>query len=268
MKSYLEEAGQIQDLLNQGKAEQALQSVQNLISQHLGDPAVSLICSGTLIDCGTALGMIEPVDLGISLIEDMLENLSDLDGKDLATLHYNLSNGYATQASFFRESGDHNAAANAFQKQKYYLQAVLLQKEEVSPDLLPNVITNYANLLDCLGRTIEGVDYYYDCLKVAPNHAVAMGNCSYALRRLLNISFKHNPKLLYESWRLLKRACRLKNEVIELGGSHVLSYYLKNLDELEESISTLHPEGVQGLEEWIVGFDEMGVSHFCKNIKQ
>ena len=107
---------------------------------------------------------------------------------------------------------------------------------------------------------MEAVDYYYDCLKVAPDHAVAMGGCSYALRRLFNISIERNPKLLYEAWRLLKRACELKDEVVELGGSHVLSYYLKNLAELEEVISTLHPEGVQGLEEWITGFGEIHAS--------
>ena len=83
MKSYLEEAGQIQDLLNQGKVEHALQSARKLISRHPSNPAVSLICSGVLIDCGTALGVIEPVDLGISVIEDVLENLPDLTGKDL-----------------------------------------------------------------------------------------------------------------------------------------------------------------------------------------
>lgn len=257
MTSYLEAAEQIQNLLNQGKTEQALQNTKQLLTENPGNPAVHSLCSGLLIDCGTALGTPEPVNLGISLIEDILKNLPDLSGNHLVNLHYNLSNGYATQASLFREAGDFEAAAKAFQNQKYYLQTVLLQKEEIYPDLLPSVIANYANLLEHLGRTVEAVDYYYDCLTVAPNHAIAMGNCSYALKRLFNISTKHNLKLLYEAWRLLKKACNLQSEVIELAGCHVLSYYSKNLNELEQEISRLHPDGVKGLEDWIVGFDEI-----------
>lgn len=256
MQSHVEEAEHIQNILNQGQAEQALQSTKQLLAQKPDNPVVRSVCSGILIDCGTALGNLEPVNLGISLIEALFKSLPGLSDEALANLHYNLSNGYATQAILLREAGDVEAAAEALQKQKYYLQSVLLPKEEVASELLPNVITNYANLLDHLGRTVEAVDHYYDCLAIAPNHAVAMGNCSYALRRLFNVSTNYNPKLLYEAWRLLNKACQLRDEVIELAGAHVLSYYSKNLNELEQAISTLHPDGLEGLEDSITEFDE------------
>jgi tetratricopeptide (TPR) repeat protein len=256
MTVHMEKAEEIQNLLQKGEVEQALQASQTFILEENNNPTVCSICSALLINGGTEISRIEPVNFGISLIEEMLENLAMLDDENLVHLHYNLSNGYATQACLFRDIGDDVAAEVAFQKQKYYLQTILLRRDSLPSDLLPNVITNYANLLDHLGRTVEAVDYYYDCLQVSPNHAIAMGNCSCALKRLFNISAKHNPKLLYESWRLLKRACELDNEVIEIGGQYVLSDYLNRLNDLEDLISRFHPDGSQGLEEWITGFDK------------
>lgn len=257
MQSHFAEAEQIQDLLNRGQAEQALQSVKLLLAQMPDSLAVRSVCAGILIDCGTALGNLEAVNLGISFIEDILESVSGLSGESLVNLHYNVSNGYATQASLYQNTGDTEAATKAFQKQKYYLQSALLSKEEIDSNLLPNIITNYANLLDRLGRTVEAIDHYYDCLAIAPKHPVAMGNCSYSLRRVFNIYTKYNPKLLYEAWRLLSEACQLQIEVVELAGTHVLSYYSRNLEELEQTISTIHPDGVEGLENWITEFDEV-----------
>ncbi len=66
--------------------------------------------------------------------------------------------------------------------------------------------------------------------------------------------------MLYEAWQLLNKACQLRDEVIELAGTHVLSYYSINLNELEQAISTLHPDGLKGLEDWITEFDEAHTS--------
>ena len=53
MQSHVEEAEHIQNLLNQGQAEQALQNTKQLLAQKPDDPVLRSVCSGILIDCGT-----------------------------------------------------------------------------------------------------------------------------------------------------------------------------------------------------------------------
>jgi tetratricopeptide (TPR) repeat protein len=179
-KDYSEEIYQIQNLLDIGEIFQALNAAKQLLSQEPNDKSLQSCCAGIFIDCGSALQDVELVNHGITLIEALLAK-DDAQSSHRVILNYNLSNGYAELASLRRKTGANEAASEAFQKQKQLLQTVLLEKENLPSELLPNAITNYANLLDHLGRTVEAVDHYYDCLEVTPNHATAMGNCGSAL---------------------------------------------------------------------------------------
>ena len=86
-------------------------------------------------------------------------------------------------------------------------------------------MVNYANLLRDLGRHVEAIDYYYDCLKLYPEHAVAMGNCGSVLQELINFSVVHNSKILYEIWRLFKEANHKELQLEKLAGKHTVSQY-------------------------------------------
>jgi hypothetical protein len=153
-----------------------------------------------------------------------------------------------------QSTGEQQAMLEAFQKQKQALQAVLLERKNLPEELLPNILTNYANLLDHLGRTIEAVDHYYDCLELAPEHAVAMGNCGEAIQRLYNISPIHNQKLLYESWKLLQAADARQSRLSQIGGERARARCSKKLDNIEAYINSQIPGGCGAFETYMVGF--------------
>ena len=176
-------------------------------------------------------------------------------GVNYALLLYNLSNGHGEVAALKQSTGEQQAMLEAFQKQKQVLQAVLLERESLPEELLPNILTNYANLLDHLGRTIEAVDHYYDCLELAPEHAVAMGNCGEAIQRLYNISPLHNQKLLYESWKLLQAADAASNHVFHKSlGSSARARCSEKLGNIEAYINSQIPGGCEAFEAHMVGF--------------
>lgn len=246
----------IQLYMNDRKPELAFKKLMEFIDKYPESPNIYLACAGLLIDCGTILKKSDAVEKGILLIENSLQNVDLLDEKDQLNLQYNLSNGYGTQAELLQSMGNDELSQEAFKNQKAYLQKILLKKDKIDSELLVKVINNYANCLDHLGRTVEAVDQYYDCLMIDPDHAVAMGNCSHALQRLFNISTKRNDKLLYESWRLLNKAVQLKDEVIDLAGVHLWDCYSNCLKNLESYISSLNPNGVKALENWIIEHDQ------------
>lgn len=256
MKDYTEDVSYIAKLSDAGDTATALQAAKQLLSQEPNHPGLHSACAGVFIDCGGALGDAEAVNLGISLSKNLLEKTVDLDVELRVVLEYNLSNGYAAQADLLYRAGSYEVAAEAFQSQKQYLQAVLLEKRHLKPELLPNAITNYANILAHLGRTVEAIDHYYDCLEIAPDHAVAMGNCGSALQRILNISITHNPKILYEAWRLMKEANRRKTELARLVGKHLIPQYQSALKEFEAYIASVITGGSRALKNWIYGFEK------------
>jgi tetratricopeptide (TPR) repeat protein len=190
------------------------------------------------------------------LIENLLKKAEFQSSTCRATLNYNLSNGYAELAYLYQSTSSNEAMLEAFQKQKRLLQTVLLDKENLPDELLPNAITNYANLLDHLGRTVEAIDHYYECLEAAPNHATAMGNCGSALQRLLNISVAHNSKILHEAWRLMKEANQRESDLARLSGKHVLLHYQNALTNFEEYIESVVPGGCNALEKQIYEFEK------------
>lgn len=251
---YFEELNQIQSLFNRNEIYQALSLAKHLLSQAPDNPDLQLHCTAIFIDCGSTLKDIEAIELGISLINDLLQK-DEFPSHVNQVLRYNLSNGYASLASLHQASGSDEAMLEAFQNQKQLLQSVLLEKESLPDELLPNAITNYANILDQLGRTVEAVDHYYDCLRIVPNHAVAMGNCGSALQRLLNISVAHNPKILYEAWWLMKKANQLKPDLIRLSGEHAFLHCQNALANFEKYLESVVPDGYKGIEKQITEFE-------------
>jgi hypothetical protein len=255
-KDYSGEIQQIQDLLNIGEVSQARDAAKQLLCQDSNNLVLQSCCAGFFIDCGSALKDIELVKVGITLIEEILDRDEFQSSHHNANLNYNLSNGYAELASVFRGYGANKDMLEALQKQKQALQIALLEKDNLSDELLPNVITNYANLLDHLGRTVEAIDHYYDCLKLDPTHAIAMGNCGGALQRLLNIYTDHNHKILYEAWRLMKASNQHEADLIRLAGIHVLPYYKNSFDNFETYVNSSVPGGCNALEKWITESEE------------
>ena len=254
---YLSTIQQIQHLLTAGEATRAYNLSKNLLEKDPENPAVQFSCSGSFIDCGNELRDLKLIELGIDLIEKLKESDDCPVGVNYGMLLYNLSNGYGEIAALKQSTGEHQAMLEAFQKQKQSLQSVLLERKSIPEELIPNILTNYANLLDHLGRTVEAVDHYYDCLELAPEHAVAMGNCGEAIQRLFNISPLHNEKLLYESWQLLKAANERESSISQVSGKRARIRCRDRLNNIETYIESQISGGCEAFKTHITGFVEV-----------
>jgi hypothetical protein len=255
-REFSDEVKYIMELLETGNVTIALESAKHLLSQAQNNPRLQSACAGILIDGGGVVEDIESVNLGVSLIEELLRKSSTLDEDFITNLNYNLSNGYSSQAKLLCKAGHQESVTDLLQKQKHCLQDVLLKARYLDSEFLPNAISNYANLLGELGRTVEAADYCYDCLNVASDHAVAICNCSSVLQKLLNLSVKHNYKILYEAWKLMKEASQREAELTRLAGQQMVAKCRKSLEAFEAYLISLNPSGAKGLEEWIIGFEK------------
>lgn len=255
-EGYCTIAQHAQHLLSIGENARASQFASLLTCQKSEDPEVQFVCSATLIDCGSAVKDIDLVKHGIKLIEELRESENCPSDVNYALLLYNLSNGYSEMADHEEAEGTQEAKLEILQKQKQALQSALLESKNIPKELLPNIFTNYANLLDYLGRTVEAVDYYYDCLEIDPEHATAMGNCGEAIQRLFNISPIHNQNILYEAWQLLKAANKREQCLANVSGHHALSLYRERLNQIEAHIKSQTPGDCNDFESYMTEFIE------------
>ena len=265
MKDYTLEIEKINILCEENNLEEALSQSQLLIDQAPEHPQIQCFCSTFLIDCGSALGNVDSIKQGIFLIEKLLEKLEaskeDKDSRDSiplkAQLTYNLSNGYSAKACLLNKKSSQKSEdyKKALSMQKQLLQKVILKQNELEKKFLANVLANYANLLTDLGRYVEAIDYYYDCLKLYPEHAVAMGNCANVLKNFLNLSIVHNDKILYEVWRLFQEANCRQSQLKKLAGHHAISQYQNELVDFEEYLS-LNIGGSKSLQKRILEWEK------------
>ncbi|EAZ91739.1 tetratricopeptide repeat protein [Crocosphaera chwakensis] len=182
MEDYFQELEELIELYNANEYDKALEKAQVLLDKYPDIQDINFACSGILINIGEVIKNYKIINQGIDIIQNELNNLDNYDEENLLNyelyLQYNLSNGYSSRANLLNPVTDQNEIEEALLKQKRCLQKVLLNRKKVlsDPEFSSSVITNYANLLRYFGRYIEAIDYYYDCLKIYPNHALAMSN--------------------------------------------------------------------------------------------
>lgn len=240
---------EVERLLASGALDASLEAIERHLSNNPRDWNFWSYAAGVWIDAGSAKSDLLLVDRGIDFIENVYKSTS-VPRDAYPDLLYNLANGYGARYPLLLKMGRDNEASEALQREKRLLQEVLLDRDALSPNLLPLAMTNYANALDHLGRTVEAVDGYYDCLQIAPDHAVAMGNCGNALQNLFNVDPRHNPAILYESWRLLAAAAERPHRIRELAGYYAVDHYRRSLAKAEELAAKVIPGGVPGLVKW------------------
>ncbi|MGK7878835.1 MAG: LA2681 family HEPN domain-containing protein [Crocosphaera sp.] len=276
MEEYSQELDELEQLYKTNQYDKALEKAQFLLDKYPNLQDINFSCSGILINIGEVTKNLKIINQGIDIIQNELNNLDDYDEEDLLNyelhLQYNLSNGYSSQASLLNPVSDQNEIEEALLKQKRCLQKILLNRKKLSsdPDFLSSVITNYANLLRDSGRSIEAIDYYYDCLAIYPNHAIAMANCGSLLLKTLNLSVCDNTKILYEALQLMKEANQHPSELEKRGGHHLIDDYQRAFENFQEYLESLNTGGAKSLEEYMIGWQNIHTwepSSFLKQVK-
>jgi tetratricopeptide (TPR) repeat protein len=266
MQDHTLKIQKIDKLWQESRIEEALTEARLLIREFPDHLQIQYCCSTFLIDCGSFLEDIDSVNFGISLIETILENLEALNKENdsiesirqKAELTYNLFNGYSAKACLLKKKFNQESEEyeKAIIRQKELLKSIILRRKLLEPKFLASCLVNYANLLRDLGRHVEAIDYYYDCLKLYPEHAVAIGNCGSVLQELINFSVVHNSKILYEIWWLFKEANHRKLQLEKLAGKHIVAQYQNALTDFEEDLF-LNVGGAKKLEKSILEWEKV-----------
>jgi hypothetical protein len=84
------------------------------------------------------------------------------------------------------------------------------------------LLNNYANLLDSMGRKFEAIEYYK---KTKQKSAMALGNMAISIKDLANISSKLKPQLNQFALKVLQEALRNEDEIIKTGGKLALNHF-------------------------------------------
>ena len=255
MNDFHNELGEISFLYETGDFEKAVNKAQLLLDKNPNDHNAWSYSAGFFIDIGNVLQNLELVEKGVSLIEKIFKEQPNLDIEIRSGLEYNLSNGYASKHRIFRIIGEADKSQEALRREKYLLQNLLLNKNDIERDLLKRVMANYGNSLDHAGRAIEAIDQYKDCLDLFPDHAVAKANCGIAIKYIINSSEKHSTKNLHEAWSLLSSSLQDEAGILSLAGTTAIEYFQAHLADLEELINHSFEKGLDELQNWSIHRD-------------
>lgn len=256
-KDYSSEFNKAVQFFELEEFEKSIQLVRDMLLESPDNPSLLLSCPGLLINAGNALHDLNSIELGISLIEKLLLEVNQSEVDLIGKLEYNLSNGYSAKAEILDIESEEESYREAIRRQKSYLHNVLLKANFLDSGLLAKAMCNYGNLLSSLGRFIESIDYLYDCLDIDPKHAVAMCNCSSALQKTINISKKHNYRIIYEFWNLMSKASELPARMAELADKEMHYRCLSSLKAIQEYIEGVHHSGIKGLKRDVSNFDSV-----------
>jgi len=186
------------DALNRNEFDEAIRIAQLSISDPFTPDTFSFNSSGILIDFGN-----HRVDRGLILqgMEAAERFISDpnSDPSLTAKARYNFSNGYAALAFVCENSDDKDGRLKNWRLQRDELQKLVLDRKSIPANLITEVLTNFGNVLDELGRGIEAIDMWNQVLEIDPNHPVALGSMGQAYFRLLGIQPKHSIRLIEAS---------------------------------------------------------------------
>ncbi len=137
--------------------------------QHLGD----------LIDCSSDLQKLEGLEKAIELANEIQDK--KLSSENLIYVHYFTANAWDSirQIKAPRKSEQGRKWEQIeLEKGIFHLRSAINEKsfEDIDTLLMCNILTNYANCLDTIGRFIEAIEYWDRTLDINPDFGMALGN--------------------------------------------------------------------------------------------
>lgn len=249
-EEVFEKIKRISEAINKGEVEGAYEKIKDILTESPNELSVKSNLAGIIIDLGNIQGKLDYVEEGISLIKETFQEHKDLDYSTVSVLTYNLSNGYYSKYLILHKADKGTKAIKANNEAKTLLQNLILNKSKITRELHQQVIANYANCLDHIGRNIEAIDQYYDCLKLFPYHGLAMVNCGYAIENIISASGKHQVKNLFEAWNLQNCACANEERLLRYTNRSILSNIKTHLEKFEDQIGKTFDKGLDDLKEY------------------
>jgi hypothetical protein len=220
---------QINDLISQDKADNALKVLEELKFKYPKHKAVIFCEHGTLIEVGSIYkdekNIIDGINKGKSLLDKGMPT------EDEASIHYNIANGYMSifgmepHESILSIMEDDN-----LQNAKYHFRQSIKSNPVV--ELKASVLVNYGNCLNMLGRSLDALYCYDDALQINPNYSMAIGNRAIAKAYFAGISGAYREISYIEAYQEIKSIID-KEDVFHIGGISANESFKKKLLEIE-----------------------------------
>jgi hypothetical protein len=203
----------ISSLIGQGKFQEALEEIKDYEEINPSDINLEFNKPGLLIDIGYGLKDPEIIKEGLSLGE---ANLINSRFKEQQTnTRYNLGNGYLSLYGLTEKGVKAIPQSENLQKGKeHFRMAAALPSE---PHLKKQILVNYGNCLDTLGRGMESLYAYDDALQLDKSFAMAIGNKAKALRVFAEISGQYRGVTYVVAYQLIKSIIN-NQDLIDIGG--------------------------------------------------
>ncbi len=208
----------------------ALDLLLHYEAAYAGDPNLISNIGGFLIEIGAASKNSDVVQRGISNLESEYQRSGSLD----PTQWYNLGNGYyAAEAIKRGPSNEYDPIGTTMAKAKASYRRALDSSDSIPNALLVHLKINYANCLAELGRSVDAIKEYNECLQYDAQNPMLLGSLGHHLRYFADIS--HDRGLLEEANELLSAA--LSGDGLEQSGhGHTRPAFTANLKIIEEQL--------------------------------
>jgi len=233
-KHIFDEIRKIQHLMNLGKNLEALNLLSELEKKYPDSPTVQFNKVGLLINNGSDLKDPGIVETGVKLGEKLLAE--GRYKKNVTHLHYyNLANGYDSlyRLNWNNSKGLKQILHNEYlQKAKMYFRKALEEDDNLEFKLKKQLLTNYANCLLNLGRSLEALYLYDEVLKMDSTFGMALGNYAEAMMNFANISGAYRTTICIDAYHKFKTA--LKDQSLpQTGGLVAQENFKRKLKQIE-----------------------------------
>lgn len=219
----------LQDLIYADPAK-ALDLLLHFEDNYSDDPNLITNIAGFLIEIGAASKNSDVLQRGIGKLESEYEGSGNLD----PTQWYNLGNGlYAAEAIKRGPSNEYDPVGTTMAAAKECYRKALDSSAAIPDDLLIQLKVNYANCLGELGRSVDAIREYNDCLQYDSKNPMLLGSLGRHLCYFADIS--HDRGLLEEADKLLSAA--LNGDALEQSGhGHTRPAFARNLKIVQEQL--------------------------------
>jgi hypothetical protein len=236
---------------------------------------IAYFSSGLLIDVGGALGDINTIQEGKTLLENNFERICGVKGL-APTAHYNLGNAFLEIFSLEYQKNQNDflfktATACQLDQAKFHFRKALEFK--INNQLAANILVNLGNCYDYLGRVVEALECYDKALNLKPDFGMALGNKGKALLYYADLCGEHQGTHILEAYSLLKSAKRGVTPEAAVGFLDCI----KLIEQRDQSLPLNKPpkypgssiKGKSKFEQYLIDFCSqnnlyLNVCNFCK----
>jgi tetratricopeptide (TPR) repeat protein len=193
------------------------------------------------------------------LVQVTLDAFERLKSKPVDALtYYNVATSYEEKY----ERLIHDDKANVFDCEETISRALKYFSKGSGRD--PRMLTNFGNMYDALGRSVEAIDLYERALLIDPDFGMASGNKAYAVERLATIVGRYGESYLVYAYQLYMHALSNSDSVKKVGGQQSIKFFEQHSKAIHKYFSDKGKEGNLGKHLTHKPYDDSNLSKFVK----